>query len=110
MVALPTSTHTINNYGSPSSAVGCAICLMDFLEGESLRVLPNPCKASDFMCSVPDLNILFTNYSQTLIGSRRSFHRCLSVNDVLQSRYRKKVKRVSFFDDEGGGRITGDMI
>ncbi|KAM6551459.1 hypothetical protein CsatB_001267 [Cannabis sativa] len=40
MVALPTSTHTINNYGSPSSAVGCAICLMDFLEGESLRVLP----------------------------------------------------------------------
>ncbi|KAA0052444.1 RING-H2 finger protein ATL74-like [Cucumis melo var. makuwa] len=42
VVALPTSTYT--NSGSPtspSSTSACAICLIDFSNGDTIRVLPN---------------------------------------------------------------------
>lgn len=38
MVALPTSTYAYS--GSPSSASGCAICLVDLCDGDKIRILP----------------------------------------------------------------------
>ncbi|KAK9268278.1 hypothetical protein L1049_010721 [Liquidambar formosana] len=38
MVALPTSKYATS--GSPSSTSGCAICLVDFSEGDEIRILP----------------------------------------------------------------------
>ncbi|CAN4081796.1 unnamed protein product [Withania somnifera] len=49
MVALPTSTFNANSCSSATSS-SCAICLLDFMDGERIRVLPQCSHSFHVVC------------------------------------------------------------